>query len=121
MSRVDRCVTWFVNPSQIRHIFWEDLDRPCEETVNFEPNGNLNSKYLWARRKSDNKFMRVGIIKTFFVLPFLFGLGEFVALYSFLNSNSLMVELFCCYFVLLLLFLHFLLRSNERGLSPFKG
>lgn len=116
-------INWFVNPSQVRNIVWKDLPFACEETVSFEPNGSLESRYIWATRKKDNKFMRVGIIKNLFVMPFLFGVAELIAIYDLLNNNSVMVELFCVYVSLLLVFLHYFLRfsdgkkvlSNEKG------
>ena len=111
-------VSWFVNPKDLKNIYWNDIYKPEEETVNFEPDGDGISSYIWARRKKDNKFMRVGkVIKNYIVLPFIFGLGQFLtglaAVYYYLDSQSNYIMLFCLYGILILVYLHYLINCRS--------
>lgn len=113
-------VKWFCNPSSVKHIIWEDIEQPCEETVNFEPDGDGNSKYLYAYRKKDNRFMKVAkVIKNFAFLP-IFALTEVLGiltiLYHYFNSNATVTSLYCLYAMLFLLGVHFICQrsTSER-------
>lgn len=117
MEKKDNIV-WFVRPSDIRHIIWEDLKYPCEETVNFENDGDGHSKYIWAYRKKDNRFMKVGkVIKNYVFLPFIFGLTELMVgitwVYNTLNNNSVYIEIGCLYSIMFLIMTYYILSDKN--------
>jgi len=113
-------IKWFIHPSQIKNIYWKDIDMDPQETVNFENDGDGVSKYIWANRKKDNRFVRVGkVIKNFVFLPLVFGTAQFlsglVVLYQLLDSHSASIIMYASYGILFLVSSHYILNdSRER-------
>ena len=112
-------VKWFIHPSQIKNIYWKDIEKDPQETVNFENDGDGVSKYIWANRKKDNRFVRVGkVMKNFVFLPFIFGttsmLYGITVLYQFMDSHETSIILFCSYSILFLVSGHYILSNHER-------
>ena len=110
-------IVWFVHPRDIKNVYWDDLNKPSEETVNFEGNGDKNSNYIWARRKRDNRFMRVGkVMRNYIALPLVFSLAEMLTglglIYSYLNTNSNNIMIFCLYSIMLMIFCHYIFNKN---------
>jgi hypothetical protein len=56
-------IRWFQNPKEIRKINWKEFSyNDEEERTNLESIGN-NLYYLYARRKKDNRYMKVALVK----------------------------------------------------------
>lgn len=120
-------VYWFQNPKQFLGIKWDDIDKPCDETVNFEDNGDGRSKYVYANRVSDGRLVKVAkAVRNYIFMPLLFVTGETIAfatfLYQFMDSSSIYIVLgssYAMFFIVVsfMLFMRGDKADDEKRLS----
>lgn len=109
---------WFINPSLIKKIKWEDINYNPEETINFEQNGNNKTFFVYANRKSDNRLIKVGkAFKNYVFIPILFGVTELLTgislFFSYIDMHSYEVVIYLLYSILFLLFCLYILDGKE--------
>lgn len=102
----------------IDSIKWSELGYPVEESVHFERNGSERSLFFWGRRKTDGRWIRCGkVFKNFVFMPLLLSIVSIVSgigvFFSFLNSNSTMISIFCVYLMVMLLSFYYLVDNYD--------
>jgi len=115
-------IVFYKNPCEYLKIKWSDLLYPAEETVQFEPDGDGISKYVYAQRVKDGKFLKIGkAIKNMMIMPFLLGFSQVMVyltlLYNHLDTYSNVVSAYCIILMYILILYTILIHNSKEELS----